>query len=61
MMKIVLPNNGKLNASSIIPGTGKGTVQSVASGAANASQSGDLLPFPVIFARMVEKAVQVSV
>jgi flagellar hook-length control protein FliK len=60
MMKIVLPNNGKLNAGSIIPGAGKGTVQSVASGAEDASQGGDLLPFPVIFAKMVDKAVQLK-
>lgn len=56
MINIALPNNGNLNAASLFSGTGKGTVQSIASGSEDVSKGADTLPFSMIFAKMVKNA-----
>jgi hypothetical protein len=58
MIKITLQNNGILNTGSLLPGAGKGTVQSLSSGTGDVSVGGTVLPFSTIFAKMVHKASQ---
>ena len=58
MIKIALQNNGNLNAGNLLPLDGRGTVQSLSYEAEGASFGGDGSSFPVIFAKMVNKASQ---
>lgn len=60
MITIALPNNGKLNAANLLALDGKGTVQGPSFGSGDAASGGDTLPFPMIFAKMVNTASQLK-